>query len=1296
MKKTLSIILVIATVLTAIPFTLFTATAATTTPAAELVNLFAPTEEGGVGVQNAAAHSNTNKYPNGYDANTGYYCTKAQIKVSSGDKLYFFGDSTIGYHVTLYDLNGKGYGDTDKKVAPASLTVVASLSGNYKIYSYTVPSDVGYVRVSQRAAAYTAGYVLLTKNQPFDKATYNEWCVRQGVNNDSVTGATGTVTNLFSFVSYGTPNTTTAGGEVTATTHYHFATGKTISVKEGDVIRIGSCLDDQTFQMMVYNSSKGIKINTDSANVRTTRLYKQSNLFIMEYTVPSGITSVTPVCSQMVKELYIATKNQALTEEICESYWAAKGFDASKLIGGSKTTAVGSIVNLFSDGTGGAGIRNVNGQSSAADGFGTSTKYCCTEAKIYMTQNDVIYFVGNSTIGHQLSLFKSDGTGICNVGHNYLIQYANLGNGYYIYAYRVREDAAWLRISEFKTDYDAGIILATKNQPFDEATYRAWCEANSLDPDGYIGEEPDIKNLFVFKGYGTPNETTLDGDIKSNLHFSTGNSIAVSEGDVITIAPIVENQTFQAVVFKTDGSSARIKATSANVNVEPVSDYGTNLMIMRYKVPAGVTHIVPVGSQMHKDFYVVTKNQEFDADDLKTYYINEGLDPETVICGAGTTSISNIYNLFTTSAGIVNAPGMWGKTATDGTKTYYDHTKGYGSSTKYWCTDSIPMQAGDVVYFIGVDNISYHITVFGTDGKGMDANVKPNSPYLPIYAKLDNGYYIYAYHAPSNVKYIRVSQFTDHYNTGSILVTKNQPFSVETYESWLLGNSAIVPDVDSKVYGKSALFIGDSITYGLGEEKFNTDLPRLAWAGRLAKIYGMTVVNAGDSGARVSQTGNAGHIIDGLDKWTSSTPPDMVVMHGGVNDARYNGEVPIGTVNSTDVTTFCGGLNAMFKKAKTKFPNADLFYIATFYIPEGKGTVSNMGQYFVLAKQICDNHGVTMIDLHGNEELNEILACRDSSGNPQWKVYFPDNLHPNAAGYNIITPYIAKALDIYYDPIKAPDLSDVSISLGSDLTMKFHVTVDERADIKEGDLKIKVTMCGETTEIEEYTVVNGKYVFAYDGISPQQMTDLIDVEFYSNGVLKETLSDYSVKKNAQAVINAYPTDTKLIRLMTDMLYYGAAAQRYRGYRTDDLATDGVTGMAAENENTVAATDKKITSEAAIGDVYFTEVGVRFDTSNKLYVNLSSYENAKIIVKKGGKTVGTYENIESTVYTGAIYASDFDTVYSFELYDNGTLVQTLTYSVNSYCYSMKNSKNGLMRAVAAALYNYGVSAEEYTK
>lgn len=70
-------------------------------------------------------------------------------------------------------------------------------------------------------------------------------------------------------------------------------------------------------------------------------------------------------------------------------------------------------------------------------------------------------------------------------------------------------------------------------------------------------------------------------------------------------------------------------------------------------------------------------------------------------------------------------------------------------------------------------------------------------------------------------------------------------------------------------------------------------------------------------------------------------------------------------------------------------------------------------------------------------------------------------------------------------------------------------------------------------------------------------------------------------------------------------------------------------------------------------VGFTSVGVWFDYNNRIYVKLSTIEN--VTLKVNGETV---DLTDTTYMTEGIKATDFDTVYTFELYEGETLVQTL--------------------------------------
>lgn len=297
-------------------------------------------------------------------------------------------------------------------------------------------------------------------------------------------------------------------------------------------------------------------------------------------------------------------------------------------------------------------------------------------------------------------------------------------------------------------------------------------------------------------------------------------------------------------------------------------------------------------------------------------------------------------------------------------------------------------------------------------------------------------------------------------------------------------------------------------------------------------------------------------------------------------------------------------------------------------------------------------------------------------------------------------------------------ITNASLSVGQDLTLKYYVGLYDSTLVGEGQtLAMQFTVKDKTITVTEYTDSDGKYVFAFRGIAPQQMTDLIDavvVVLDSNGEVVKTLAgkeDYTVRDNALALIAAYKdlTDAKsvaMVQSVVDILYYGAAAQNYKDYNVEDLATNGLGAEFTPSAALPAEADRvtKIVQHVdTLGAVKFSGASVWFDNTNKLLVVLSSYtENTKVIVKTENDTVGkTYTNLTSTyVYTDSIYALNLGDVYTFELYEGDTHIQTLTYSAYSYVYAMmsKTEADGTtpteMAVLAQALYRYGESAAKY--
>lgn len=86
-------------------------------------------------------------------------------------------------------------------------------------------------------------------------------------------------------------------------------------------------------------------------------------------------------------------------------------------------------------------------------------------------------------------------------------------------------------------------------------------------------------------------------------------------------------------------------------------------------------------------------------------------------------------------------------------------------------------------------------------------------------------------------------------------------------------------DTSSPLYGKTALFCGDSIGWGQWD-----DGKRLAFAGRIAEQYGMKVKNESVGGSSFTPV-RSERIIDQIKPKRSKTAYDYVILQGGVNDA---------------------------------------------------------------------------------------------------------------------------------------------------------------------------------------------------------------------------------------------------------------------------------------------------------------------------------------------------------------------------------------------------------------------------
>ena len=288
------------------------------------------------------------------------------------------------------------------------------------------------------------------------------------------------------------------------------------------------------------------------------------------------------------------------------------------------------------------------------------------------------------------------------------------------------------------------------------------------------------------------------------------------------------------------------------------------------------------------------------------------------------------------------------------------------------------------------------------------------------------------------------------------------------------------------------------------------------------------------------------------------------------------------------------------------------------------------------------------------------------------------------------------------------EISSVSMSIGSTIAMNYYV--------KDFDAKSEYYMVFNIRGTDSERILgvekNGYLVFTFTNIPPQFMGENITANLYVSGSNTpiDTLEDYSVKAYAQKLMATYGTNGALMDLVTDMLRYGAAAQMYTDYNTDDLVTEGL-GISAYGSDALPSEDDDARSLESPEDISqlatsFTSAGVRFDFDNKIYVKFRTDDISKIQLKVNGKTVLDLAdkvvdlgNGVCAFYSDGIKASEFGDVFTFEMYINGALHQTITYSVNSYAYAKLANDADMssltpLEALVLALYRYGASASAY--
>ena len=286
-----------------------------------------------------------------------------------------------------------------------------------------------------------------------------------------------------------------------------------------------------------------------------------------------------------------------------------------------------------------------------------------------------------------------------------------------------------------------------------------------------------------------------------------------------------------------------------------------------------------------------------------------------------------------------------------------------------------------------------------------------------------------------------------------------------------------------------------------------------------------------------------------------------------------------------------------------------------------------------------------------------------------------------------------------FDIIALPTIKNCALRINRDINMVYTVSVPAIFS----DAVFTVDFMGETYTLEG--TANGSYTeYLFEKIMPQYMTETLTAKLcatYGGKTYEAEARTTSVREYCAHQIEINSADAELVALVSDILVYGAKAQAYASYKTDDLATDGV---AIQPSEAYVPENKLSHSGEAYDGAKLTAAGLICADGFKIYVQFTANdtEDLYLVATLNGREVRF--DVSSLCANGGLYSVIIDDIRAHELDDeltlsfekNGEQVGTTTVmTVNSYVsYMLNNAGAGTLTDLVGAIATYGNSAKIY--
>ncbi len=279
------------------------------------------------------------------------------------------------------------------------------------------------------------------------------------------------------------------------------------------------------------------------------------------------------------------------------------------------------------------------------------------------------------------------------------------------------------------------------------------------------------------------------------------------------------------------------------------------------------------------------------------------------------------------------------------------------------------------------------------------------------------------------------------------------------------------------------------------------------------------------------------------------------------------------------------------------------------------------------------------------------------------------------------------------------ELKGYSLSLEGDIGLNIFFHIDESV-INDPSAGMIITLPnGKTIDIPvaEFEKNDKGYRFRA-AVSAKEMTAPIHCALYYNGAEDVYAKDVTVRDAARLYLTSYQEGTKEHELVKAMLHYGSTCQAAFGYKTEDLADDGIEYITPEPQ------DRKNFAQPTSNDkenisYYGSTVVLETMTRERHYFIINGDVNDYTFTISG-KTVQPVRNSEGSKYfyidSDPISADDLDNEFMVTVQKLGETIIEFAYSPLDYvdtALATYTSEN-VYYIQAKALYGYYIAAENY--